>query len=436
MSAQQQQQQTQEQQAAFFRSIADGSKVQIKFVHVRDRDHLRTIRGPLMAHRGGWVVTPTATQRFKFPNNDAQIIDVQVLEAATRAPSTSLPEELVVNDLQEHFFQVQDVDDPTNLSQQFNNPFSNSDDVVIEVQDEYFEPQRQQRNIGAATNRIPRTDNNMPQGSLSQNPRHQPNGERTTSSHHSPSDFAPSFSHAFNSMTTMMAQQNRMFQVLLERGLIPNSNSAPPAVQQQNVQQDDVGRLLMMTDALRGQDNPTWRLVGGLLLPRFIPEQFEIVSIPHLLFRENPVTGEMIRVPIGTALPHYRSILGNAKLKFPNQVNVRLPTNPKDSKHHTSDDSSAGVRLQIDRAERMFVELLNKIDNTDTASLPSSKSEWMLFIDAGVLLLDLYATLAFGFIKGGAKLSNNYANMINTGGKFDPAKLWSDMATPNSFRNP
>lgn len=422
---------TQDQQASFFRGVADGSKVQIKYVHVRDRDHVRTIRGPIMAHGGGWVVTPTATQRFKFPNGDANIIDVQIIEAASRAPSTGLPEEVLLNDLPDHS-QVQNVDDTTVLSQQFNTSSTNVDDV--EVQDHFFEQQRHQRDFAATPIRAQRTT--APQGLLSQNQRPQPNAEQAPFARHAPpSDFAPSFSHAFNSMSAMMAQQSRLFEALLQRGLI--SNPAPQPAQQQSAAQDDVGRLLMMTDALRGQDNPTWRLVAGLILPRFIPEQFEIVSIPHLMFRENPSTGEMVRVPLGTALPHYRSILASSKLKYPNQVNVRMQSNSKDSKSsYTSEDSSAAVRLQIDRAERMFVELLSKLDNADTASLPSSKSEWMLFLDAGVLLLDLYATLAFGFIKGGAKLSNNYANMINSGGKFDPAKLWSEVSNPNSFRNP
>ena len=253
--------------------------------------------------------------------------------------------------------------------------------------------------------------------------RQQPNAERAASHARVQYDLPPSFSEALSNITAMMVNQARMFYAMMARG---NVTAPPTQAQQQSVPQDDVGRLMLMSDALRGQDNPTWRLVGGLLLPRFIPEQFEIVSIPHLLFRENSSTGEMIRVPLGTAVAHYRSILGNSKLKFPNQVNIRLPSNFKDSKSNSSsDDSSAGVRLQIERAERMFVELLTRLDNTDTASLPSSKTEWMLFIDAGVLLLDLYATLAFGFIKGGGKLSTTYATMINSGGKFDPAKLWS-----------
>ena len=204
-----------------------------------------------------------------------------------------------------------------------------------------------------------------------------------------------------------------------------------PVVTEVQQRQDDISRLMLMSDAFRGQDNPTWRLAPGLLLHRFVPEKFLIVSIPHLLFRENPTTGEMTRVPMRTAVQHYRSILSNCKLQFPNQVAVRIVS--KDGKQ--VDDSSVGVRSQIERAERMFVGMLERLDQTETIALPSSKSDWMIFIDIGVELLELYATLAYSFLRGGAKIATSYSSSIMTTGKFDPVKLWNDMASPVQFRN-
>jgi len=197
---------------------------------------------------------------------------------------------------------------------------------------------------------------------------------------------------------------------------------------------NDVSTLLQMSDALRGQDNPTWRLAPGLILPRFISERFFIVSIPHLLFKEDPVTGEMIKVPRGTALPTYKAMLSSCKLQFPNQVAMRFPNPKRDKKDDSSmmtlsAEGNAGVRAQIERAERMFADLLLRLDNLDARDLPTSKQEWMIFIDAGATLLDLYATLANGFLKGGAKVAIAYSNTISSQGKFDPTKLWQNEST-------
>ena len=139
----------------------------------------------------------------------------------------------------------------------------------------------------------------------------------------------------------------------------------------------------------------------------------------------------MTRVPMRTAVPHYRSILSNCKLQFPNQVAIRIVS--KDGK--SNEDSSAGVRSQIERAERMFIGMLERLDQTETSALPTSKSDWMIFIDIGVELLELYATLAYSFMKGGAKISTTYSASIMTTGKFDPVKLWNDMASPVQFRS-
>jgi len=188
-----------------------------------------------------------------------------------------------------------------------------------------------------------------------------------------------------------------------------------------------------VSDALKGQDNPVWRLTQGLLLPRFIAEKFLIVSIPHLLFKEDPTTGMMVKVPNGTAVPTYKSILASCKLQFPNQVTITAPSRTANSKEKQdvytttlTSEAVAGVRAQIERAERMFCMLLSTLDGIDADALPTSKPEWMLFIDAGVTVLDLYATLAFGFNKGGGKMAQAYSTAINSTGRFDPSKLWPD----------
>jgi hypothetical protein len=233
----------------------------------------------------------------------------------------------------------------------------------------------------------------------------------------------PPMSQPSAEVTSMLAAALRAIEGF-SRGSQVQPTQLPPPAPASEQRFDDVGRLMLMSDALRGQDNPTWRLAPGLLLHRFLPEKFLIVSIPHLLFRDNGSTGEMVRVPIGTAVQHYRSILSNCKLQFPNQVAMRAIVS-KDGKQ--SEDGSNGVRCQIERAERMFIGLLERLDQTDTNMLPSSKNDWIIFIDVGVELLELYATLAFGFVKGGAKVSSAYSASIMTTGKFDPVKLWNDI---------
>jgi hypothetical protein len=173
----------------------------------------------------------------------------------------------------------------------------------------------------------------------------------------------------------------------------------------------------MFSDAIRGQDSPSWRLCPGLILTRFLPDKFVIFSIPHLMFTD--FNGEMIRVEKGSAIRRYQSVLPNVKLTFPNQVNVRTQSNAKGKDSRTFDDATNGVRAQMDRAERMFVDLLARLDQTDTIDLPTTKADWMLFLDIGIEVLELYATLAYGFAKGGGKISQAHATAIMQG-KFDP----------------
>ncbi len=75
----------------------------------------------------------------------------------------------------------------------------------------------------------------------------------------------------------------------------------------------------------------------------------------------------------------------------------------------------------------MFVALLSGLDQLEQQELPTSKKDWTLFLDAGVSVLSNYASLANGYVKGGAKLSISYNHSLLVNGKFDPAKLWSEV---------
>ena len=83
----------------------------------------------------------------------------------------------------------------------------------------------------------------------------------------------------------------------------------------------------------------------------------------------------------------------------------------------------------------MFVDLLGSIDRLKASELPTTKSEWMIFIDAGVAVLELYSTLSNGFVKGGAKVAQAHSSSI-TKGIFDPTKLWRTESSneKDSFR--
>ena len=139
------------------------------------------------------------------------------------------------------------------------------------------------------------------------------------------------------------------------------------------------------------------------------------------------MTGEMVRVPRGAASILYKSLLASCKLQFPNQVTIKNNNRSDKNDDRNSAMSSihvAGVRAQIERAERMFADLLNRLEHGE---LPTTKSDWMLFIDAGASVLELYSTLANGFNHGGAKVAQAYSVAISTTGKFDPTKLWKVM---------
>lgn len=244
-------------------------------------------------------------------------------------------------------------------------------------------------------------------------------------------------------MMTMQHQQamqsnQSMMEVLREvasmRQPAQPTTQEPPRIATGN----DVASLMTMGDALRGTENPPWRLAPGLILPRYLPQKFHIVSIPHLLFKEDPRTGEMVKVPNGTALNNYFAMLANCKMQFPNQVNFKLPkrSGDKKGKDDHQESNQQGIRAQIERAERALADLLGKLDETAASDLPTTKKDWMIFIDASVTVLEHYATLANGYQHGGGKLSHNYSIAITTTGKYDPTKLWAGTSSKeqDSFR--
>ena len=72
----------------------------------------------------------------------------------------------------------------------------------------------------------------------------------------------------------------------------------------------------------------------------------------------------------------------------------------------------------------MFADLLKVLDNTEVANLPTSKADWLLFIDAGITVMANYSTLANAYAKGGARLSTQYQAMLWSNSKIDFVKLW------------
>ena len=130
-------------------------------------------------------------------------------------------------------------------------------------------------------------------------------------------------SATIDALVQLVTQQSEIIKAILP--------TATAATQQTNATRVGPGadvNSILLADALRGQDNPTWRLAPGLILPRFLPERFCIFSIPHLLFRQDAMThDEMVKVPKGTALTTYCNLLPSARLCFPNQVPFRI-SNP------------------------------------------------------------------------------------------------------------
>lgn len=347
------------------REFTDGTRIEIQFYHIRDLSNLRTLRGSLHKSGDHWQLRTSATQKFKLPSTDTVITSIEPL-ARSRARSIS---------------------------------------------------QARSEDLGEAFDRP-----------------HAPAPAATaTPAAVSPPAVAlpvPSQLDPMTMFTMMMSIQAKQMQEITN--LFKHQREETTQLHRERPPQplpgSEVNNMFMLSDALRGQDNPTWRLVPGLILPRFLSERFQIVSIPHLIFKEDPVTGEMVKVPKGTALLYYKSILATSKMQFPNQIPIK---SQQSGKNDPSMDIGAGVRASLERAERMFTDLLTRLDLVDPKDLPSSKQEWLIFIDAGVSVLEHYSTLSNGFVRGGGKIAQAYAVAIAQG-KFDPSKLWQHEG--NSFR--
>lgn len=87
----------------------------------------------------------------------------------------------------------------------------------------------------------------------------------------------------------------------------------------------------------------------------------------------------------------------------------------------------------FERTERVFAELLKALDSAEERDLPTTKAEWLTFIDIGISVMSIYATHANGYPKGGARVSTSYPQVLYTYAKIDPVRLWQ---TDESFRKP
>jgi len=378
-------------------AIADGTRVRVSYYHVRAPDTDRLARGVITkkieANSVVWIVRQSSTSSVRIPNADLQVQSIEIATAAsssrpreddeevqpsqTQPPATEALRAAQTAAMQVHRVAAHAAIDPAQLIDLFRSQ--------MDSQAKFFEQQSKMQ---------------------------------------------------FNNFQTQMNQMQQSQERLAEELRRKNATQVPPPPQAGPT--DDVERLMRFGDAIRGQDNPQWRLAPGLLLPFSMPPRFMIFSIPHLIHRVD-CNGMMVRMAKGTALQAYLAMKADCKMQFQGQVLVRHQVRNDKGKQSDSNlvENSSGVRAQIERAERMFADLLNKIDQLDTHELPATKTEWMIFLDAGVAVLELYATLANGFIKGGAKVSASYEIAITTTGRFDPTKLWqndSKSESSDSFR--
>ena len=114
-------------------------------------------------------------------------------------------------------------------------------------------------------------------------------------------------------------------------------------------------QITLVSDAMRGQDCPTFQPCLGLTLQRYIAERFKIFSIPHLIFKEDPETMKMIKVKNGTAVEIYKQLKAEVKFTFANLVPTQrafVPKNDKDkSQQQPPQIDNQAVRQQLERCE-------------------------------------------------------------------------------------
>lgn len=359
-----------------FADTADGHQVVIKYVHIRDQDTVRQLKGALRKTGDAtWVVKVSPTKVVTIPNGDAIIISA---ESLNREPSIAI------------------------------NRIDAEDDIAMLEVEPLVAQQRP-----PATNRDPP----LTPVELQRRPP-QPSGTEDMGMMNDPVMLRRML-YAMTNATTQQQPQPVMH---------TNPLQVMPGM-------DVTQTFVAISDALRGQDSPTYRLCPGILMQRNIQPMFALVSIPHLLFEDSDATSTMLKRDKGEAIKYYNSLV-HYKSQYPNQVLLKFATKPGDKKqlHQQgvlSSDAASGVRAELERAERMFISLLQQLDAVDQHELPKSKSDWLLYIDAGVNVLSCYATLANGFVKGGAKISCSYKTAIFAG-KWNPGTLWTE--AENEFR--
>ena len=350
------------------RDAIDGNVVTIKFVHHRDIDTVRQVRGAIFknAFEDSWMIKVSDTSTVKIPSDDVTIIFV---ESSNRQPSMSA----------QRIDPGSDVHSLATISfgDQLAQDSSDRDRPATDTQRHPAQP-------------APVDELNDPV-------------------------YLRKLLVAF---TTRAAQE------------VP----PPPPSAYRATPGSDLQTFMSIGDALRGQDNPTWRLCSGTVMHRTVQPMFLVVSIPHLIFEDDDSTNGMVKRRKGKAMELYHS-LSWVKMQSPNQAVSKFNTRNGNGKNTAqgqqpvlSSEAALGVRAELERSERMFVTLLGQLDSLEQHELPPSKNEWMLFLDAGIAVLSCYATLANGFVQGGAKISTSYAKAISKG-KFDPAALWAETET-------
>lgn len=248
----------------------------------------------------------------------------------------------------------------------------------------------------------------------------------------------------FNRQQEAIERQQKANDDRFERLAMMLSNKATPQENSTTTQSRPIGsdidlrqQITLVSDAMRGQDCPTFQPCLGLTLQRYIADRFKIFSIPHLIFKEDPETMKMIKVKNGTAVDIYKQLKAEVKFTFANLVPTQrafVPKNDKDKSHQQPPQiDNQAVRLQLERCERAFVFMLNSLDRINQDELPSSRTDWIVFIESGVAVLECYASLAFGFNRGGAKVIAQHNTNINKG-IFDPERLWPKEPEGENFR--
>lgn len=189
--------------------------------------------------------------------------------------------------------------------------------------------------------------------------------------------------------------------------------------------EDIITEMLTKSGAARGADTLPWRICPGMISTRYVDERFIIFSIPHLIFEECD-EGRMKKKEPGQGMILYERLRKDAVEHFPNLAASKNATRSDGKKVNSNNmpDTSAAVRNDLQRNEIVFKALLQCLDNaTDEDQLPKKKQDWAPYIAAGVTVMANFATIAFGYPKGGAKVTSASSQQTALN-KFHPAQLW------------